>query len=63
MGMMAIFASVGRTKPQIAESALELGIVIHETGLRKGWANWPWDFDPVWIENCKGFEEKESKND
>lgn len=28
-------------------------------GINKGWFDWPWNFDPVWLENCNAFEEKE----
>lgn len=25
------------------------------TGIRRGWFNWPFNFDPVWLEECEGF--------
>lgn len=25
-------------------------------GISKGWFNFPFNFDPVWLENCDGFE-------
>ena len=28
-------------------------------GVKNGWANWPLDFDPVWVNKCNGFTEKE----
>jgi hypothetical protein len=58
MGMLAIFAGVGRTDPQVSAAVAELNIDINPHGFRKGWANWPWNFDPVWIKNCDGFEER-----
>jgi hypothetical protein len=27
-------------------------------GVRNGWFCWPFDFDPVWLESCDGFEAK-----
>lgn len=30
-----------------------------ETGIRRGWFWWPWNFDPVWLEECNGFKEKD----
>jgi len=30
-------------------------------GIKQGWFNWPINFDPIWLKNCDGFEEK--KND
>lgn len=56
--LMAIFASVGRTDPVISGAAVELGIEADPHGIKKGWFNWPWNFDPVWLKNCNGFEQK-----
>ncbi len=39
------------------KSANKLGIKASAHGIRKGWFNWPYDFDPVWLENCNGFEQ------
>ena len=27
-----------------------------EHGIRSGWFNHPFNFDPVWLEKCDGFE-------
>lgn len=27
-------------------------------GLKKGWANWPLDFDPIWVKSCMGYTPK-----
>jgi hypothetical protein len=27
-------------------------------GIKNGWANWPMDFDPVWVTDCKFYVEK-----
>ena len=27
-------------------------------GVKKGWFLWPFNFDPIWLENCDGFEDK-----
>lgn len=35
------------------------GITIHNHGLKNGWACWPMDFDPVWIDGCNKFEPRE----
>jgi len=43
------------------ESArIELEIKGHPQGIRSGWFMWPANFDPTWLENCNGFEAKES---
>ena len=61
--LMATLASVNRAKPCLAISAAaELNIQLNNHGVMKGWANWPWNFDPVWLENCNGFEKEDSEN-
>jgi hypothetical protein len=54
--MMAIFASVGRVAPVIGPEAKELNVTGHPHGIQNGWFNWPFNFDPVWLESCNGFE-------
>jgi len=55
----AIFASVGRAPPQNV-STNELNIKANSWGVKHGWFNFPWNFDPVWLLNCDGFEEAEA---
>ena len=62
-GLSAIFASVGRGGPAIGQAVAELGIDAVAHGVRSGWFNWPWDFDPTWLLTCNGFEAKEVKTD
>jgi hypothetical protein len=54
--IMAIFAGVGRVPPVEGISTVELHIKGNSHGIRNGWFCWPWNFDPVWLENCDGFE-------
>lgn len=35
-----------------------LGIVGNPHGIRNGWFAWPFNFDPIWLEACNGFEPK-----
>ena len=56
--LMAIFAGVGRVAPIEGVSSIDLNIVGNPHGIQNGWFNWPWNFDPVWLENCDGFEKK-----
>ena len=28
-------------------------------GYKKGWFDWPYNYDPLWLEYCDGFKEKE----
>lgn len=32
-------------------------IELDQHGVLNGWANWPLDFDPVWVNNCKFYTE------
>ncbi len=59
--LLAMFASVGRHTPVISEASEKLNIRANAHGVRSGWFNWPWNFDPVWLENCDGFEAKETE--
>ena len=59
--VMAIFASVGRGGPVIGDTAVKMGIKGDPHGIRSGWFNWPFNFDPVWLESCNGFEPKKAK--
>ena len=38
----------------------KLNIEANYHGIRNGWFYWPLNFDPVWLENCDGFEKRES---
>lgn len=60
--VMAIFASVGRATPKVdLKAAVKLGIKGDEMGIRRGWFNWPYNFDPTWLRACTGFEAKRPK--
>ena len=61
--LMATFASVGRVGPQIDIQAIsdKFQIQANYHGIKKGWFNWPWTFDPVWLENCNAYQEKGEK--
>jgi len=38
------------------EVARQLGVKGDAHGIQRGWFLWPANFDPVWLESCKGFE-------
>lgn len=62
LGMMAMFANIGRTGPQvdvIKATSEKFEIKANYHGIKNGWFNWPWNFDPVWLENCNAFDPKE----
>jgi hypothetical protein len=33
-------------------------VSLSEHGVKNGWANWPFDFDPIWVEECLLYNEK-----
>lgn len=52
--MMGIFASVGRGGlPPMCDKRLKIKANAH--GISRGWFCYPFNFDPVWLEDCKGF--------
>jgi hypothetical protein len=51
--LAAILGSVGRTAPIQADTGLN--VKGNPTGIRRGWFNWPFNYDPVWLESCDGF--------
>lgn len=54
-GMLSFFANTNML------NAHKLKIKANEHGVRSGWFMWPVDFDPVWLTNCEGFEQKAEK--
>jgi hypothetical protein len=54
----AFLASVGRLPPVPDEPRDELNIRGDLRGVRDGSFRWPYSYDPVWLENCDGFEPK-----
>ena len=59
LNLMGILASVGRVPP-ITVGTKSLNVRGSRQGIEGGWFNWPFDFDPTWLENCDGFTEKDS---
>ena len=45
-------------KGTIQSVANKFQIKANPHGIKMGWFNWPINFDPVWLENCKGFKQK-----
>ena len=56
--VMSILASVGRVTPT---SCMGIYVRGNPYGIKKGWFNYPFSFDPIWLEECNGFEIKEEK--
>ena len=56
--LMGIFAGVGRVPPIQAKSK-EITVEGNPRGIKSGWFNHPYNFDPVWLVKCTGFKKKE----
>lgn len=52
---MPIFISLALNHPI---AGLEKYIDINKHGIQNGWANYPVDFDPIWIKSCSFYEKK-----
>ena len=55
--LMSILGSVGRM-PQVSFSSKELNIQGDTHGIKHGWFNFPFNFDPTWLRNCDGCKKK-----
>ncbi|KKM20558.1 hypothetical protein LCGC14_1644330, partial [marine sediment metagenome] len=55
--MMSIYASVGRIAPMQIKST-NIKVRGNAYGIKSGWFNHPFNFDPVWLEECTGFKKK-----
>ena len=56
--LFGILASVGRVPPMQAKSTA-VKVVGKPHGIKNGWFNHPFDFDPIWLESCDGFTPKD----
>ena len=52
--VLGIFASVGRVAPIKVETK-GIKVVGHPHGIKSGWFNHPFNFDPTWLVSCDGF--------
>lgn len=55
--MLDAIIQMARGKHNSGSRELEIKGNLH--GIRSGWFMWPYNFDPCWLENCNGFEQKE----
>ena len=53
-GLAGLFAILGGGHGMPMESGLK--VKGNEHGIRNGWFAHPLNFDPVWLEECDGFE-------
>lgn len=62
MKLASIFASVGRMPPVQAKSS-RIKVKGNSHGISSGWFNHPFNFDPVWLEECTGFKKKKENEE
>jgi len=55
MEILSILASVNRTPPMFSCTE-KMGVKLNPHGVKNGWCNFPLNFDPVWIDQCKSFK-------
>lgn len=36
-------------------------LTLNQHGVKNGWAFWPVDFDPCWVDHCNFYESNETK--
>lgn len=56
INMLAKLATIVRTDSNKEQS--DIHVVGNPYGIRMGWFNYPWNFDPTWLESCDGFIQK-----
>ena len=56
--VLGILASVDRIDP-INVISEKIKVVGNPIGIKRGWFNYPLNFDPTWLVECNGFERKE----
>lgn len=50
---------LGKRGPRISIYTDKIGVKINKHGFDNGWANFPFNFNPIWIEKCDSFENKD----
>lgn len=56
LGSIAKLAALFGGDPQLYVEGMTVEGDPH--GIRRGWFMWPFNFDPVWLKSCDGFEAK-----
>lgn len=57
--MGEIIGLMGKRMGTMQAKVSTLKVEGDERGIKKGWFNHPFNFDPVWLVSCEGFKEKE----
>lgn len=60
----ALLSIFGGSRPNTGACQSQIGSVrvkFNRHGIENGWACWPFNFDPVWLEECTGFEKEKKR--
>ena len=58
--MLNLLSILGGVRGGVPPMPTGLKVKGNQHGISSGWFNHPLNFDPVWLEECNGFEPKES---
>lgn len=50
------------TGNRVVHGLIDLQITAETHGINRGWFIWPFNFDPIWLKTCNGFEDLESND-
>ena len=39
----------------LPKERVTIRVSLNAHGYQNGWANWPFDFDPIWIDSCNSY--------
>lgn len=56
-GLVEMLLSMGQIS-LTNENTKEPIIILNPHGVKNGWVNWPLDYDPIWVEKCEFFTNK-----
>ena len=60
--MMSIMAGSKAGNIGTATQPRTLNVKGNQHGIKNGWFNYPFNFDPTWLEECDGFERAITKS-
>jgi len=44
--------------PEVRAAGHKIGLKANIHGIEGGWFRWPYNFDPTWLVDCKGFTKR-----
>lgn len=67
--MMKLAMGIGSVNPtgiNVVDKARNISVPLqdwNEHGIRSGWIQWPFNFDPTWLNNCMLYENKDGSTE